>query len=451
VQGQLRALVALAALFVPLPHPGAAAAAFAPAARGCPMAHCQPSMADQVELRPPRAIASSWLDASAASGAQGLGCAGNGTIAACTFGDRSGGRSRPYLKTYDARGKMLWDSGRALSSWAWTSAAMIDERGGVIAADDRSLVRFAPGGRRLWSARTPGGAPISPTRVANGTIVLATNGGPVSAFDPDTGRRIGVLDLRATLDGVAGRFDTTNTPGARGNRVYVSTELTLDGGRPDPNHHARLYAIDVDPSKPAGKRLHVAWTFAFGARSGASPLVVGDTVVFDGDRETPSSPAAPRFFGVRDAGKRPHLLWQYPLGGPGEASAAQDPRGGAWVFAFGNPTLRRISTKTGAVLQTIDVDGPVGDVHTHVPYSAMSISRGPGGHPTMVVSARASFFSVWLLCLDLATGRTLWRYEVPGEAQANTPEGQFPILTGAGGRSTVVFSMRGGIRGVVGP
>jgi outer membrane protein assembly factor BamB len=429
----------------------APASAFAPAPQGCAMAHCQPTMADQVGLRGPQSITASWFDPTAASAAQGLGCAGNGTIAACTFGDRSGSRARPYLKAYDAHGRVLWDAGRALNSWAWTSAAMVDERGGVIAADDRSLVRFAPGGRRLWSGRTPGGAPISPTRVDNGAIVLATNGGPVSAYDGDTGRPLGTLDLRATLDGLTGRFDTTNTPGARGNRVYVSTEFTLDGGAPDPNHHARLYAIDVDPHKPPGRRLRVAWTFDFGARSGASPLVSGDLVVFDGDREMPSSPFAPRFFGVRDTGRAPRLVWQYQLGGPGEASAAQDPRGGAWVFAFGNPTLRRISERTGAVVQTIAVDGPPGALETHIPYSAMSIARGPHGHPLMIVSARASLFSVWLLGVDLVTGRTLWRYDVPGEVGPNTPEGQFPILRAADGRATVVFTMRGGVRAVRGP
>jgi hypothetical protein len=419
---------------------------FFPASSGCPMAHCAPTMSDRVRRPAPTRVRSSWLDSSAASGQQGLGCSSNGKIAVCTFGDRSRDSSRPYLKAYEpTTGRVLWTSGKSLDAWAWTSAAIVDAKGGAIAAVDRALVRFAPGGTVRWSSRTPGGSPISPTQVANGTIVLATSGGPVSAYEPRTGRRIATLDLKGTIGGRAGRFDTTNTPGARGNRIYVSTQFELADGSADPGFHARLFAIDVDPSKPAARRLHVAWSYEFGARSGASPLVVGDLVVFDGDRATPTGPVAPRFFGLRDAGRRPKLAWSYPLGGPGVASAAQDPRGGAWVFAFGNPTLRRISLASGKVVQTIDLDKLVGADGTHVPYSAMSIAEGPGGHPAMIVTARAGLLSTYVVAVDLVTERPLWTYRVPGSVFDNTPEGQFPVAGKA-----VVTSMRGGIRGIVG-
>jgi hypothetical protein len=415
------------------------------------MAHCDTKMSDRVRLEAPASIASTWFDADAASNSQGLGCTSNSKIGVCTFGDRTGSRAKPFLKAYDSGGKVLWDSGTTLNSWSWTSAAAIDPHGGVLTADDKALVRFAPGGRKLWSTRTPGGAPISPTVTPNGTVVLATSDGPISAYDSSTGRRIAVLDLSATLGGRSGRFDTTNTPGMRGNRIYVSTELKLDDGAADPGRHARLYAIDVDPDQPASKRLKVAWFHEFGARSGASPLVVGDTVLFDGDRETPTAPTSPRFFGIRDMGRRGELAWRYELGGPGVASAARDPRGGAWVFAFGQPTLRRISTTTGAVAQTIDVDALVNDVGTHTPYSAMSIATGPRGRPVMFVTARASNLSAYVLAIDLAKGVALWKYKVPGEVFMGTPMGQFPIVAGPRGRRAVVFSMKGGVRALVGP
>src|SRR5690349_1662639 len=214
---------------------------FAPAGQGCPMSHCAPTMDDRVRLDAPRSIETTRFDATAASAAQGLGCSANGAVAICTSGDRTANRDRPYLKAYDGGGRVLWDSGKALNSWAWTSVPIVDEAGGAIAADDTALVRFDPQGRLLWSTKTPGGAPISPTQTGDGTVVLATSGGPVSAYDPGSGRRLATLDLRATLDGRSGRFDTTNTPSARGNRIYVSTELHLDDGRADPGHHARLY------------------------------------------------------------------------------------------------------------------------------------------------------------------------------------------------------------------
>jgi hypothetical protein len=441
MSGLAKMLAALAVLVAG--SPAAEEAAFAPAARGCPMAHCDPAMTDRVEMRAPSKAASTWFDQRAASASQGLGCSGNGVVAACTFGDRSGGRTRPYLKAYDAAGKVLWSAGRALNSWAWTSAPMVDRAGGVIAADDSALVRFAPDGTVRWSERTPGGAPISPTRTANGTIVLATSGGPISTYAPDSGRRLATLDLRDTLGGLPGRFDTRNTPAARGNRIYVSTEFEPDGGGSDPNHHARLYAIDVHADS-----LRVAWYHEFGARSGASPLVIGNLVIFDGDRETPSSPSEPRFFALRDNGAAPSLQWQYPLGGPGVASAALDPRGGAWVFAFGKPTLRRLSTSDGAVVQTVDVDALVGEPGIHAPYSAMSIAAGPGRQPIMLVSARASQASVYLVAIDLVKEKVVWKHRLTGDVRRNTPMGQFPILARPGGGRTVVFSTKSGIRAV---
>jgi outer membrane protein assembly factor BamB len=431
-------------------HGEAQAARFQPAPRGCAMSHCQPSMADLVRVEAPRSIGSAWHDSSAATSSQGLGCSANGKIAVCTSGDYSAGRTQPYLKAYNGAGKILWDSGTSLNAWAWTSAAMVDKKGGVIAADDSALVRFGPGGRVRWSTPTPGGAPISPTQVENGTVVLATWRGPVSAFDSSTGRHLATLDLRATLDGLSGRFDTTNTPAARGNRIYVSTEFTLDDGRADPNHNARLYAIDVNPKKPRAKRLRVAWYYEFGARSGASPDVVGDLIVFDGDRRKPSSAESPRFFGVRDLGKRPKLVWEYELGGQSQASAAQDPRGGSWVFAFAHPTLRRVSNSSGKVRQTIDLDALIGAVGTHTPYSAMSIARGPKGDPLMMLTGRAGLTSAYVVAIDLVTEKALWKYRVPGGAFTNTPQGQFPIVERPDGRRAVVFSMRSGVRAVVG-
>jgi hypothetical protein len=441
------AVVALACLAVPA-H---ARSPFVPAHRGCAIAHCDPEMSDLVGMSAPRSIGSTWFDSKAASASQGLGCTSNGKTAVCTFGDRSGDRKRPYMKAYNAAGKALWSSGRALDSWAWTSVPMVDESGGVVAADDVALVRFAPSGRVLWKTRTAGGAPISPTRTANGTIVLATSGGPISAYDPASGRRLATLDVRETLTGLPGRFDTRNTAAARGNRIYVSTEFKPDNGSADPNHHARLYAIDVDPTQPPASRLRIAWFYEFGARSGASPLVVGDLVIFDGDRAAPSSPFGPRFFALRDEGATSSVVWESELGGPGVASAARDPRGGAWVFAFGQPTLRRLSTSSGATLQSIDLDALVGEPGVHTPYSAMSIANGPAGHPVMLVSARAGQSSVYLVAVDLVSAVALWKHKLPGAAVEDTPMGQFPIASGRKGRRAVVFSTKKGIRAVAGP
>jgi len=320
----------------------ATASAFVPAPEGCSMSHCDVRMSDVVDLEAPASVESTWFDPGAWSMSQGLGCVSNGERVACTNGDRFGSTAQPSLRVYAADGTLLWHSGKELNSWAWTSVPIMNRRGSVIMADDERIVRFAPDGTVRWSTPTPGGRPISPTRTADGTIVLATSQGPISAYDPKTGELLGTLDLTDRFGGLPGRFDTRNTPAVRGNRIYVSTEFKLLRRLPDPGNHAALFAIEFDRAAPPDERLKIAWTFEFGARSGASPLRVGRMLVFDGDRESPTAPRDPRFFGVIDRGDHPELVWQYGLGGPGVASAAQDPRGGAWVFAFGDPILRRI-------------------------------------------------------------------------------------------------------------
>ncbi len=423
---------------------GGASGRVVPAAQGCAMAHCDAAMSDQIRMRAPSSAAPAWWDLSAASKDTGLGCSSNGAIAVCSLGGASGS----YLRAYGPSGNLLWHSRGALNSWAWTSAPMVDAHGGVIAADDQALVRFAPGGSVIWRSPTPGGRPISPTMTANGAIVLATMGGPVSAFDARTGRLLGVLDLRDTLAGLPGRFETRNTPGVRENRVYVSTEFKLEDGRADPHHHARLYAIDVDLHGPPGERLRVAWHYEFGARSGASPLVAGDLVVFDGDRPAPDTSRAPRFFALRDHGAGATLVWQYELGGPGAASAAQDPRGGFWVFALGDTRLVRLDEAAGTVLQNIDL-GRLADGTGARPWSAMNIAEGPEGQPVLLVSGRTRQ-APYVVAVDLVGETALWTHRISDDVYGDIPRGQWPILAAPDGRRVLVFTTRNGVRALAG-
>src|SRR5215207_1801143 len=209
-----------------------------PVPTGCAMAHCQPTMADRVGMEAPAIFQSSWVDASAASSSQGLGCASDGSIAVCTHGGPQRRARAPYLKAYDGAGKLLWDSGAALNSWAWTSGQLR---------------------------------------------------GPVSAYDPASGRHLATLDLHETLmdSPVASTPPTPRAGGATGST-----------------------------SRPSS-----SWTTA--ART---PTTMRAGTVFDGDRESPSSAAAPRFFALRDRGSRPNLVWQYgrrPGGGLGRAGSAR--------------------------------------------------------------------------------------------------------------------------------
>lgn len=178
--------------------------------------------------------------------------------------------------------------------------------------------------------------------------------------------------------------------------------------------------------------------------------VKGRTIIFDGDRETASSPPSPRFFAVRDMGERPRLIWQRPLEGPGVASAALDPRGGAWVFAFAKRPLWRLSTRSGQIIQRLDLDALVDEPEIHVPLSALSIAAGPKGHPAMILTARSSS-SAFVAAIDLEREKLLWKHRLPGPVRTSTPMGQFPVLTRPKGESTVVFTALSGVRGIRGP
>ena len=68
----------------------------------------------------------------------------------------------------------------------------------------------------------------------------------------------------------------------------------------------------------------------------------------------------------------------------------------------------------------------------------------------MIVSVRQAV-SACVLGIDLSCGTALWSAALPGPMRANAPEGQFPILAGPDGSSTVVMTTRAGVRALAGP
>jgi hypothetical protein len=68
----------------------------------------------------------------------------------------------------------------------------------------------------------------------------------------------------------------------------------------------------------------------------------------------------------------------------------------------------------------------------------------------MFVTGRAGFTSAYLVAIDLVTEKALWKYQLPSGVFLNTPQGQVPIVNASEGRRVVVFSMKSGVRAVVG-
>jgi hypothetical protein len=413
--------------------PSADAPIFRPAVAGCAMAHCDAVLSDQARVNAPAGpVAVRWTDPTAAGSMDGLGCVANGIVAACTFGGT--GTTGPYLRVYTPGGKVLWTSRDILNATSNYSAPLINGSSEVIAADDTRVVRFATNGSVVWNSPTPGGVPISPVVTANGAVVLATFGGPISAYSSSTGALIETLDLTTTIDGQTGRFETANTPAVRDNRIYVLTEFRLpgpNGGTPDPLRRGRMYAIDLDPTKAAGQRLSVAWYFEVGARSASSPLLFGDILFFDAGSLNPGTdPVRPLFLALRDMGGSGKLLWTYPMGSQAIASAAKDPRGGIWIYARNVPRLVRLSEYTGKLLQEIDTDAILNLPGAHFPSSAMTIAGRPAdGQPVMLVtltSVTEGAQSTYVTAIDLVGGTLMWKQIIGTVKGANVP-GQFPI------------------------
>lgn len=429
------------------------------ALRGCAMAHCDRQMSGNARLLPPLAPSTSalWHDTSRLGSDKGLGCASNGSVAACSFATNSVDQL-PTLTVYDATGQQRWSSS-LLNGFAFASAPIVDAAGGVIAADTQRVVRYDPQGNVLWNTATPGGIPISPTFTDNGAIMLATMAGPVSAYDVQTGALIGQLALTETLliggQPRPGIFDTANTPAVYGNRIYISTVFRAFGTA-GVQPYGRLYALDVN--RPDGRQaeISIAWYFEFRGPSGASPLLLrsgGQSVIyFDGSGVIPGGPTDPQFFAVKDLGAAPQLLWQYSMPTMPVAAAAADPRGGLWVYAPLYPQLLRLSP-AGQLIQVIDLDTLVGEAGVHVPYSALTIA-GLAPWPVMILSARAvDYSSVFVTAIDLANHSLLWKYRIDESlGRKGSPLGQFPILKTATGAPVVILSTAGnGVWGLSSP
>lgn len=407
--------------------------AFEPAPYGCAMAHCDTRMSDLVRLQPPLGPTPVIIahDPLPTGSGLGLGCVSNGRTVACSYNSPSG----DTVIAYDAQGTRLWTSGALLNSSASASAPMINATGGVIAADDAHVIRFTARGAVVWDTLTPGGIPLSPVTTASGAIILATKGGPVSAYDSATGHLIGSLYIRESPSD-PGYFDTLNTPCVSGNRVYISTARVGD-----PANRAWLVALDIDVNNPA-EPLKLAWHYEFGGPSGASPLLLGNTIFFDGDRPSPGTPYNPHLFAVRDTGLGPALLWTQAVPASVPASLAQDPRGGVWSMYKGYGKLERRAPATGQLVETLDIPALVADPLPNLPYSALTMA-GTAQRPLLLIGTNdRQAFSSYVIAIDLTRRSLLWKLNLAAAYPGETAPKQFPIAVNTGGHPVVVFSGR---------
>lgn len=439
-------------------------APWVPATVGCPMAHCSPTMDDQVHLPVPAAPVEVVQVLSNTGSNYALGCSSNGDRAVCSMqlADRG-----PFLRAFNGDGTEAVTIEDELTRGAWTSAPMVDGEGGFVAADDESVARFQADGSVLWKYPLPspadvgipvryrtvaGNRPVSTSLTASGVVVVATTAGVVAGFNVKDGTPTGATYLSDPEQ--AGVFATRNSPLVIGDQLFLATELI---GPEDAPPIGRMYALDVAPADP-GLAPEDAFSvvgepFEFRARSGGTPTLADGLIWFDGDGLDYQEDADPQLFALKMEVDGPEIVANLPQEAPGTASPAVDPRGGVWTYAFGASKLNHfVHVGDGAIQQQPSIDlaelhgVPARDGFHWTPASALTIAEGPEGRPAIITSfaEQADEFSgrrfdrtdadltqgalgnVFLMAVDLERRELLW--EVPlGEGLLELAPGQFPI------------------------
>jgi len=435
--------------------------------KGCYMAHCDSCQTD-INLMPvpEENVSVVWYHRELAGeiiGTIGIGFSGNKEIATCTF-------SGVYdnLVVYDYDGNRLWKSGDLLNTWAGSSAPMIDVYGRIIACDNKVVIMVDPldvdSDDKIieWITELPnGGIPFSPILTENGTVIIATDRGPIYALDSNNGSLLAtkylipekpVLTLLRLFGfNDSGFYSTINTPCTKGNRIYISTHFKDLTGWFGLFFDARLYAIDVDADNlNPEERLQVAWHRGFGGPSGASPTLINDTIYFDGDRGEPSLLISPHIYAVQDMGSYGKLKWKTAMPTSIDANMASDPRGGLWVVDTYLGRLVRYSIENGKKLESINVNALIQEPGWHTPSSVITIS-GNETRPILLVSATAVRLwrsNCYVIAIDLADNNSLiWKLKIAEATFANLqiPLGQYPILMKNGEPRIVFATTRGGV------
>lgn len=445
IRANRRSAASLVRLLASASIAGAAvgAGAFPLAGAGCPMAHCDPRMSDLVDSTAPSSAALVRVDTTTPPAVGGLGCVSNTRLVACTGGGDPAVSSN--LVVYDADGNRLWDDGGILGTSAWKSAAIIGDNDLVIAADQNTVLMADPRTATvLWQSTKPDSAPpISPVLAGSDLdmVLVASGAGntgstpQVSVWDAANGA---MLDHMTLVDPVTQQvYSTFNTPAVAGNRAYVLASVIANGTK------GRLFALDICDSSACGGRgkLSVAWTYDFRGPSGASPLLIGSRLFFDGRAKS----GAGIFMAVDDMGTAPSVAWQIQAPSTFAASAAQDPRGGLWVYPWQTGKLLRLNPRTGAVLQTVDTSTVLGESPGYYPVTAVSVSSSDSGAVVLTFGARAaspgSATPPYVAAVDVSSagaGSLLWKFKFARSTAANVPTGQSPIVIGSTGARRVV-------------
>jgi hypothetical protein len=412
---------------------------------GCPMAHCDARMSDQVRTLVPSVGHLVRRDPARSGGDNfGLGCSSNQHLVACSL--RGDPAEHPNLVVFDGDGRRIWDDGGRLGEEAWMSIPLVGKDDTVIAADRHQVLRAEPlTGRILWISSKPDpGHPISPIPAGTDDSLLFIATAPsgegeaaMSVWDHATGALLSYMPLVDVTTGQ--RYVTRNTPAARGNRVYVLAESETDPT------DGRLVAIDLCNSVECGGRgrMVIRWSYSFKGPSGSSPLVVGTRIYFDG-RPTQGKG---RVHALVDQGVRARLLWQRDFSSILIFSATHDPRGGLWVApATAAQTLLRLNADTGQTDQQVMLSEVLALEPGYSANSVLSIYESAERQPVLMVAVGrpdAPTFPDHLAAIDVGTkpsGVRVWSLPLRADGRPYSAAWrQLPVVVNAAGARRIVF------------
>jgi len=392
---------------------------------GCPMVHCDQQMSDNSTNIPPAAnIGLVWQQYTNANLCTW--CATNDSIVACSFMNTNN-PTIDNLVVFDFNGNIKFTDNNILNNTAGLSGHLIGEDGSVIVADTSNVVRFNADGTIQWQTSTNGAGgsqPMSLNLTANGQIIIASRGGPVAAYDKESGVQTSVIYPTGNL--TTGYYETLNTPAVRGNRVYL---LCQKEGL-NPTNKGALISIDVTPTS-----MTEVWEFPFRSESGASPTVINDTIFFDGDGLNPGGPQIPKVFAVKDNGTAPSLIWTYdiPTGQRLISSVNLDPRGGIWFYPRPNyGKLVRLNQTNGFFIEEINYNSLI-NAANNVGINTSTTIFFDGGVPYMSFGVTPapplSLGEAYFVVLNLSTNTIHWKYKLSSNAINFANAGSAPLLT----------------------
>jgi outer membrane protein assembly factor BamB len=397
------------------------------------------------------------------AGCFGLGCSGNGEICACTFQG-----IKDNLIIYDYEGNVLWSSGYLLNSFAFTSAPIVDMYNRVIACDNKKIILidvFDYDEDNIifeWLTKLDHkGLVFSPVITNSGVIILATKNGPVYAIDSNNGELIccKYLNIDENSPFISkifsklniGFYETINTPSVCGNRIYIVAHLNIGGLFSFFKRYGRLYAIDIFPNKEIIEdRLKIAWIYEFGGPSGASPLIINNTIYFDGERLSSKIKKEPHIYSINDIGQTYEINWIKKMPSPVYGSFAKDPRGGFWAIDTYTANLTRYSIDNGHILDSINIDEIVNENGLHRPCSVITVCENKT-RPIIIIAASGinlTYYSSYILAIDLINNNSLlWKVLLSEGKPANLDFAfeQFPVLIKDNNSHIFFASSRGGV------